>query len=168
VHDVGIFPRMDKASFFAAQGEDAEGKPADVKASAAPASANAAPAIPAPAGAAPAGKGPIAIDDFAKVSLMAARVRAAKRHPGADKLLVLELEDGGGTTRTICAGIAAWYEPESLVGKTLVIVANLAPRKLRGIESQGMVLAGSTIVDGVETVRVVELPSEVQPGSEVR
>lgn len=171
VHDVGIFPRMDKVSFFADVKKDADDKTVPellreegARTQAAVGAAMVAAGTTPP----PAVKGIITYEDFSKIALMAARVRSAKRHPNADKLLVLELEDGETTTRTICAGIAAWYEPEALVGKTLVIVGNLASRKLRGIESQGMVLAGSTFVDGVETVRVVELSAEVKPGSEVR
>jgi methionyl-tRNA synthetase len=84
--------------------------------------------------------GEITIDDFAKVELKTARVKAAIAHPDADKLLVLTVEVGA-EERTICAGIRQWWQPEQLVGKDIVIVANLAPRKLRGIMSQGMLLA---------------------------
>src|SRR5687768_17653997 len=80
--------------------------------------------------------GEITIDDFAKVELKTARVKAAIAHPDADKLLVLTVEVGA-EERTICAGIRQWWQPEQLVGKDIVIVANLAPRKLRGIMSQG-------------------------------
>ncbi|MCC6670959.1 MAG: methionine--tRNA ligase [Planctomycetes bacterium] len=92
----------------------------------------------APQAAAPAGA--IAYESFAAVELRAGTVRAARRHPDADKLLVLEV-GLGSETRTIVAGIAASYTPEALQGHRVVVVANLAPRKLRGIESQGMLLA---------------------------
>ncbi|MCB9932360.1 MAG: methionine--tRNA ligase subunit beta [Planctomycetes bacterium] len=82
----------------------------------------------------------INIDDFAKVELKTARVKAATPHPDADKLLVLTVEVGE-QERTICAGIRQWWQPEQLVGKDIIIVANLAPRKLRGVLSQGMLLA---------------------------
>jgi methionyl-tRNA synthetase len=84
----------------------------------------------------------ISIDDFAKVDLRVARVLVAERIPKADKLLRLEV-DLGYEKRQILAGIAQFYEPEKLVGRKVVIVANLAPRKMRGLESQGMVVAAS-------------------------
>jgi len=84
----------------------------------------------------------IAIDDFAKVDLRVARVLVAERVPKADKLLRLEV-DLGYEKRQILAGIAQYYEPEKLIGRKIVIVANLAPRKMRGLESNGMLLAAS-------------------------
>jgi methionyl-tRNA synthetase len=103
------------------------------------------------AGAAPDGKdhGPpagqtaqIAIDDFAKIDLRVAQILVAERVPKADKLLRLEV-DLGYEKRQILAGIAQYYEPEKLIGRKIVIVANLAPRKMRGLESNGMLLAAS-------------------------
>jgi methionyl-tRNA synthetase len=85
----------------------------------------------------------ITIDDFAKVELRVALVKVAERVPKADKLLRLEV-DLGNETRQILAGIAESYTPESLIGRKVVIVANLAPRKLRGLESNGMIVAAST------------------------
>jgi methionyl-tRNA synthetase len=84
----------------------------------------------------------ITIDDFAKIELRVAQVKVAERVPKADKLLRLEV-DLGYETRQILAGIAEAYEPESLIGRKVVIVANLAPRKLRGLESNGMIVAAS-------------------------
>ena len=84
----------------------------------------------------------ITIDDFAKVELRVAQVLVAERIPKADKLLRLEV-DLGYEKRQILAGIAQFYEPEKLVGRKIVIVANLAPRKMRGLESNGMLLAAS-------------------------
>ena len=84
----------------------------------------------------------ISIDDFAKVELRVAQVLVAERIPKADKLLRLEV-DLGYEKRQILAGIAQHYEPEKLVGRKIVIVANLAPRKMRGLESNGMLLAAS-------------------------
>jgi methionyl-tRNA synthetase len=86
--------------------------------------------------------GKIAIEDFAKVELRVAQVVSAERVPGADKLLKL-IVDLGSETRQILAGIAKAYSPESLVGRKIVIVANLQPRKMRGLESNGMLLAAS-------------------------
>ena len=84
----------------------------------------------------------ISIDDFAKVELRVAQIVVAERIPKADKLLRLEV-DLGYEKRQILAGIAQYYEPEKLIGRKIVIVANLAPRKMRGLESNGMLLAAS-------------------------
>ncbi len=86
--------------------------------------------------------GKISIDDFAKVELRVAQVKTAERVKGADKLLRLEV-DLGTEVRQLVAGIAEAYEPETLIGRKVVIVANLAPRKLRGLESNGMIVAAS-------------------------
>jgi methionyl-tRNA synthetase len=89
----------------------------------------------------------ITIDDFVKVDLRVAQILVAERVPKADKLLRLEV-DLGYEKRQILAGIAQYYEPEKLVGRKIIIVANLAPRKLRGLESNGMLLAASLPPDG--------------------
>jgi methionyl-tRNA synthetase len=89
----------------------------------------------------------ITIDDFARVELRVAQVLVAERVPKADKLLRLEI-DLGYEKRQILAGIAQYYEPEKLIGRKIVIVANLAPRKMRGLESNGMLLAASLPPDG--------------------
>lgn len=84
----------------------------------------------------------ISIDDFAKVELRVGMVKVAERVPKSDKLLRLEV-DIGTEVRQVLAGIAEAYAPETLVGRKVVIVANLAPRKLRGYESNGMIVAAS-------------------------
>jgi methionyl-tRNA synthetase len=84
----------------------------------------------------------INIDDFAKVDLRVAQILVAERVPKADKLLRLEV-DLGYEKRQILAGIAQYFDPEKLIGRKIVIVANLAPRKMRGLESNGMLLAAS-------------------------
>ncbi|MGD0095806.1 MAG: methionine--tRNA ligase [Terracidiphilus sp.] len=89
----------------------------------------------------------ISIDDFIKVDLRVAQILVAERVPKADKLLRLEV-DLGYERRQILAGIAQYYEPEKLIGRKIVIVANLAPRKMRGLESNGMLLAASLPPDG--------------------
>jgi methionyl-tRNA synthetase len=89
----------------------------------------------------------ITIDDFTKVELRVAQILVAERIPKADKLLRLEV-DLGYEKRQILAGIAQYYEPEKLIGRKIVIVANLAPRKMRGLESNGMLLAASLPPDG--------------------
>ncbi|HKR22247.1 MAG TPA: methionine--tRNA ligase subunit beta, partial [Pyrinomonadaceae bacterium] len=85
----------------------------------------------------------IEIDDFAKVDLRAGTVLSAERIPKADKLLLLKIDLNEAQPRQVLAGIAQYYEPETLVGRKVVVVANLKPRKLRGFESQGMVVAAS-------------------------
>jgi methionyl-tRNA synthetase len=105
-----------------------------------PATSAAAAAVPTPPGQTTPGQ--ITIDDFTKIELRVAQVKVAERVPKADKLLRLEV-DLGTETRQILAGIAESYEPESLIGRKVIVVANLAPRKMRGLESNGMLLAGS-------------------------
>jgi len=85
---------------------------------------------------------PITIDDFAKIELRVGQIKIAERIPKADKLLRLEV-DLGTETRQILSGIAEWYTPEDLVGRRIVVITNLAPRKMRGLESHGMLLAAS-------------------------
>jgi methionyl-tRNA synthetase len=84
----------------------------------------------------------IVIDDFVKIDLRVARIIVAERIPKADKLLRLEV-DLGYEKRQILSGIAEWYAPEDLIGRNIVVIANLAPRKMRGLESHGMLLAAS-------------------------
>ena len=105
----------------------------------------------------------IGIEDFAKVELRVAEVLAAEKHPNADRLLVLRLSLGN-EERTVVSGIAKWYRPEELVGKKVVLVANLKPAKLRGIESQGMILAAQ---EG-EALALVTVEGEVPPGAVVK
>ncbi len=100
-------------------------------------------AQPAAATSKPEPKPQITFDQFAQIDLRVAKVIKAENHPSADKLLKLQLDDGSGTPRQICAGIRGSYTPEELVGRLIIIVANLAPRMLRGEESRGMLLAAS-------------------------
>lgn len=130
------------------------------------------PAPPAPSPA-PAGssKPEIAFDEFAKVDLRVARVIQAENHPSADRLLKLQLDDGSGTPRQICAGIKGHYTPEQLVGRLIIIVANLAPRKIRGEESRGMLLAASDMPkdaaqpEAERKVIVLRPDADIAPGS---
>jgi methionyl-tRNA synthetase len=85
----------------------------------------------------------ITIDDFSKIDLRVGEVKSAEPVKGADKLLHLKVDIGEPEPRTIVAGIALAYKPEQLIGRKVVIVANLAPRKLRGLTSQGMIVAAS-------------------------
>ena len=86
-------------------------------------------------------------DDFSKLDLRVATILEAKHHPNADKLLVLQI-DIGGERRQICAGIRAYYQPEELTGKQIIVVTNLEPRALRGEMSQGMLLAATDTASG--------------------
>jgi methionyl-tRNA synthetase len=142
-----VFPRADKSAIERMQKMEDEGrsalpvaetKPETVSAPTAPSTA----ALPVPKPAAPAADGKISIDDFSKVELRVGRVKVAERVKGADKLLRLEV-DLGTEVRQVVAGIAEAYAPETLVGRKVVIVVNLAPRKLRGLESNGMIVAAS-------------------------
>jgi methionyl-tRNA synthetase len=110
------------------------------------------------------GPEPISIDDVAKVDLRLGIVRVAEPVPKADKLLRLEVDLGEAEPRQILAGIAEHYAPEALVGKRVVVVANLKPRKLRGLESQGMVLAAN---DG-KGLAVVGTEAPIDPGTRVK
>jgi methionyl-tRNA synthetase len=143
-----LFPRVDKTEAIerieAMTEEERNPAPA---ATPAPAPAASAPAAGAAAAAAPAGTAQIGIDDFTKVEMRVGEVKTAERIAGADKLLKLTV-DIGTEIRQICAGIAQFYEPEKLVGRKVVVVANLAPRKLRGVESNGMIVAASVGPDG--------------------
>lgn len=111
---------------------------------AAPAAKAAPPAQATPAAA----DGKISIDDFLKVELRVGMVKAAEKVKGADKLLRLEV-DIGTEVRQLVAGIALAYKPEDLIGRKVVIVANLQPRKLRGLESNGMIVAASVGENGL-------------------
>jgi len=106
----------------------------------------------------------ITFDDFSKIKMRVGKVIEAGVHPNADKLLVLKV-DLGDEQRQICAGIRNYYAPEQLVGKNLIIVANLAPRMMRGVESNGMLLAASS----ADRSRVIVLTTdaEIEPGSAV-
>jgi len=156
-----VFPRADKSAIERMQKLEEDNKPAAAPAAAEPAGSGAQAGQPAtqavaptaatstPAATAPAAPSSekITIDDFTKIELRVAQVKVAERVKGADKLLRLEV-DLGYETRQILAGIAKAYEPEQLVGRKIVIVANLAPRKMRGLESNGMLLAASLGEEG--------------------
>ncbi len=143
-----IFPRVDKKEIS----ERIEAMEEEIRN---PSAAPAVPSTPVAAGAtpgaaaqpAPAGPAKISIEDFAKVEMRVGVVKSAERVAGADKLLKV-IVDIGDEVRQVVAGIAVSYKPEDLVGKKVVIVANLAPRKLRGVESNGMIVAASVPPDG--------------------
>jgi methionine--tRNA ligase beta chain len=111
----------------------------------------------------------ITFDDFVKLDLRVAKVIQAENHPNADRLLKLQVDDGSGTPRQICAGVRDQYSAEEILGKLIVIVANLAPRTIRGEESRGMLMAASNAEKGAEErkVIVVTTMSDIEPGSTV-
>ncbi len=106
----------------------------------------------------------ITFDDFARIDLRVARVLEARPHPDADRLLVLKV-DVGDEERQIVAGIKQSYEAEALIGKLIVIVRNLKPRKMRGEESAGMLLAASD--DEKSQVVLVSPLTDISPGARV-
>jgi methionyl-tRNA synthetase len=136
-----LFPRIEKTEAIERM-EAMENEPQ--KPAAAPTSA---PAPSAAAAAPQAAPEKIGIEDFAKVEMRVGQIKTAERIVGADKLLKLTV-DIGTEIRQICAGIAQYYEPEKLIGRKVAVVVNLAPRKLRGVESNGMIMAASVGPEG--------------------
>ena len=106
----------------------------------------------------------IGIEDFAKVELKAAKIIACEPIPKAKKLLKLTLDDGSGTERTVASGIAKYYKPEDLIGHTVIVVSNLKPAKLCGVESNGMILAADCSEDDVKVLFIDGVPA----GSKIR
>lgn len=107
----------------------------------------------------------IGIEDFAKVELKSAEIKACEPVKKAKKLLKLTLDDGSGVDRTVASGIAKWYTPDELVGKKVIVVSNLKSATLCGVESQGMILAADA---GEDDVKVVFLDSSIPNGSKIR
>ena len=157
-----IFPRIDikkeLEELEALTGKASEGSGGDRKAE-----PEKTPAAPAAESGQEASSGLITIEEFAKVDLRVAKVLEASRVEGADKLLKLRL-DLGSETRQVVSGIAKHYEPDALIGKYVILVANLKPVKLKGIESQGMILAAS---DDKELV-LATIDGLIESGSKVR
>lgn len=114
---------------------------------------------------APEGTTYLNFETFMEVDLRVGKISAVEDHPNADRLFVVTLEDGTEEGRTICAGLKEFYTPEQMVGKTVVFVANLKPRPLRGVTSEGMMLAAD---DGEGNVKLVTVDGEISTGSQVR
>ena len=104
-------------------------------------------------------------ETFMEVELRVGRITSVEDHENADKLFVVYLDDGSDNGRTICAGLKEYYSAEEMIGKSVVFVANLKPRKLRGIMSEGMMLAAD---DGNGGVRLITVDGEIATGSQVR
>jgi methionyl-tRNA synthetase len=154
-----IFPRIDKNRTMNEIKESPQSSEQDPEHSA---------AAPAAAGndQAPAENDLISIDDFLKVELRVGEVKLAERIPDADKLLRLEVDLGEAAPRQLLAGIAKWYEPEKLIGRKVVVVANLKPRKMRGLESQGMICAASLTED--DTPALATFLEDVKIGARLK
>jgi len=105
----------------------------------------------------------ITIDEFRKVELRIGKVLEAAEHTNANKLLVVKVDLGNGEIRQVVSGIKQWYAPADLVGKTVIIVANLQPAVIRGVESRGMLLAATSGPDVIVCTTV----KEAAPGSKV-
>ena len=108
----------------------------------------------------------ITIDDFIKVELRVGEIKVAERVPNADKLLRFEVDLGEEKPRQILAGLAEWYEPEKLIGRKVVVVANLKPRKMRGLESQGMICAASLTEE--DTPAIATFLEDVKIGARLK
>ena len=157
----GLYPNGNKVTekpeilFARIDVKEMEAKIAEVEAKNAPKPAPA----EAPKKEAVPGVAQITIDDFAKVELTVAEVTACEPIKRAKKLLKLTLNDGTGTPRTVASGIAKWYKPEDLVGRSVVVVSNLKPATLCGVESQGMILAADAAEDDVRVIFVDGVPA---------
>ena len=156
-----LFPRIDVSKELAALAE--EEKPAGSEPKAEPAPKKAEPAKAPEDEEEKAGVSLIGIEDFDKVQLLTAKVVACERVPKSDKLLK-ETLDVGGTTRTVVSGIANYYTPEEMVGKTVILVANLKPRKMRGILSEGMLLCAS---DDKGNLKLLTVEEGIGSGAEI-
>ncbi|MFP3938138.1 MAG: methionine--tRNA ligase subunit beta [Phycisphaerae bacterium] len=108
----------------------------------------------------------VSFDDFTKLDLRVGKVTEVKDHPNADKLLVLSV-DLGDEQRTLVAGLKPYCSPEELLGKEIIVVANLEPRKVRGVESRGMLLAASHEQEGEQQVTILTTNGEVPPGASI-
>jgi methionyl-tRNA synthetase len=108
----------------------------------------------------------ITIDDFIKVELRVGEIKVAERVPKADKLLRFEVDLGEAQPRQILAGLAEYYEPEKLIGRKVVVVANLKPRKMRGLESQGMICAASLTEE--DTPAIATFLEDVKVGARLK
>ena len=112
-------------------------------------------------------EGCIAFGYFEKIQLRVAHVCACEKVEKSDKLLKETLDVGGGVTKTVCSGIAKYYKPEELVGKTLVAITNLPPRKMMGRESCGMLLSAVHTEKGEEKLNLIMLDDKIPAGAKL-
>ena len=175
----GVFPRIDKAKVMneikeqsAVSGQQSKGANREVVTAESASNASAAESVPpVVAGGLPqpsdhTGDQFIDIEDFLKVELRVGQIMVAERIPKADKLLRFEIDLGEEKPRQILAGLAEYYEPEKLIGRKVVVVANLKPRKMRGLESQGMICAASLIEE--DTPALATFLEDVKIGARLK
>jgi methionyl-tRNA synthetase len=161
-----LFPRVEKSEAIeriesmANEELNPTSTPAPAPAATPAASGSGAAAAPAPAA-----SEKIGIEDFVKVEMRVGQIKTAERIVGADKLLKLTV-DIGTEIRQICAGIAQFYEPDTLIGRKVAVVVNLAPRKLRGVESNGMIIAASVGPEGRPVL--AGFPEDVEVGARLK
>ena len=160
----------------AANGEEAEGAPAAVAAEAAPAAASADPANPIISGepldfskveVEPLFADAVDFDTFCKSDFRAVKVKECEAVKKSKKLLKFVLDDGTGTDRVILSGIHMYYEPEELVGKTLLAITNLPPRPMMGIESCGMLISAVHHEEGTEKLHLIMLDPHIPAGAKM-
>jgi len=164
---VGVFPRVDKKSIMnkIEENSEARSEKPDLETAAAPAvTEQTATKNDRPA----ADEGFITIDDFLRVELRVGEIKVAERIPNADKLLRFEIDLGEPEHRQILAGLAEYYDPEKLVGRKVVVVANLKPRKMRGLESQGMICAASLEDDSGPNPALASFLDDVEIGARLK
>lgn len=114
---------------------------------------------------APEGIAYLDFETFMKVDLRVGKIHTVEDHPNADRLFVVSIDDGTEQGRTICAGLKEYYSADEMIGKSVVFVANLKPRSLRGVNSEGMMLAAD---DGEGNVRLITIDGDISTGSQVR
>ena len=158
---IGVFPRIDKNKVMTEIRSDAESEPPAVAGGLTQPTDN-----PATSDEQPTTDNFITIDDFIKVELRVGEIKVAEKVPDADKLLRFEVDLGEEQPRQILAGLAQWYEPEKLIGRKVVVVANLKPRKMRGLESQGMICAASLTED--DTPAIATFLEDVKIGARLK
>jgi methionyl-tRNA synthetase len=110
-------------------------------------------------------EGKIDFDDFQKVEMRVGEIKSVEEHPNADKLFVLKVDLGEESERTIVAGLRGHYEKEDLIGKKAIFVANLASAQLRGVESNGMILAAAS--DDRKEVKILGVDGDMKPGTKI-
>ena len=114
---------------------------------------------------APEGTAFLNFETFMSVELRTGTITSVEDHPNADKLYVIQIDDGTENGRTVCAGLKPYYTPEEMANKQVVFVANLEPRKLRGVMSEGMICAAD---DDEGAVRLITIDGDIRNGSRVR
>ena len=158
IQDVLLFPTMKPRGQNAVKKEDAKEAPAAVKAE---------PIDFSKVEIEPLFADYVAFDDFAKCDFRAVKVKACEAVKKSKKLLQFTLDDGTGTDRTILSGIHAFYEPEELVGKTLIAITNLPPRSMMGIDSCGMLLSAIHSEEGEEKLHLLMVDDHIPAGAKL-